>query len=177
MVVLCHFFQRGTCKNGDSCRFPHQQDESTQNRVLSMASQSSWRVQPQPISLRPKDDGQLQRHTSEAQSDPRAIIPCKYLTRPGGCQNSSCPFFHGVEKTHDRVSHPISNGSPSSPAPSDTRGTIPCKFVASPGGCRNSNCPFLHTTDDRKIEMQTDQNTAEETEVKFCRSHVSERRY
>jgi hypothetical protein len=33
----------------------------------------------------------------QAPSDSRAKVPCKFVSRSGGCRNDSCPYLHAVE--------------------------------------------------------------------------------
>jgi hypothetical protein len=39
----------------------------------------------------------LAESSSQPLLDSRARVPCKYLSRPGGCQNSTCPFLHSID--------------------------------------------------------------------------------
>jgi len=38
--------------------------------------------------------GQQDGSPRQAPSDSRTQVPCKFLSRPGGCQKGSCPFLH-----------------------------------------------------------------------------------
>ncbi|KAN0091820.1 hypothetical protein V8E51_017667 [Hyaloscypha variabilis] len=44
--------------------------------------------------------------SSQAPSDSRAKVPCRFLSRPGGCLNGSCPYLHATESSKvDTTTH------------------------------------------------------------------------
>lgn len=97
----CHFFLQGKCNKGKGCRYIH-----------LPAILSPQQVHPDAICV---DSPQLPR-------DSRATVPCRFLSRPGGCQSSSCPYLHvadelnaekrssqGLEANREEVSSRFSN--------------------------------------------------------------------
>lgn len=80
---ICRFFLQGLCNKGDKCWYVH-----------PPAIVPPQQVHPNTISLDPylgQDES-----SPQAPPDSRARIPCKFLSRPGGCQNGSCPYLHAV---------------------------------------------------------------------------------
>ncbi|KAM3076860.1 hypothetical protein ACMFMG_003671 [Clarireedia jacksonii] len=71
----CHFFLQGNCNKGEGCRYIH-----------PLAT-------PQPVHADP-----ILVDSPHLPSDSRATVPCRFLPRPGGCQNNSCPYLHAVDK-------------------------------------------------------------------------------
>jgi hypothetical protein len=69
----CRFFLQGKCSKGKECRYIH-----------LPATLSPQQVHPDAVFV---DSPQLP-------PDSRATVPCRFLSRPGGCQNSSCPYLH-----------------------------------------------------------------------------------
>lgn len=138
---ICSFFIKGRCSKGDQCRFSHQ-----------TASQDAFVKQPIPM------------------AEPRPNILCKFLYLPGGCQNSSCPFYHLGHSEPNQEAGPSkpklsSQTSSSSAMPLDSRVQIPCRFMTHPNGCKNNSCPFLHDkqSSESKDHEDTD-NTKDENE-------------
>ena len=99
-IIPCKFFAQGFCRNGDSCNFIHKRNTSTQNHFGPVASAFPAIMPPQQVHLdaisRDPYLGQ-QDESSQAPSDSRARVPCKFLSRLGGCQNGSCPYLHAVD--------------------------------------------------------------------------------
>ena len=168
MTTLCHFYARGLCKNGASCIFIHSLDASTQDRTRLGIRDAL------PLGRLPDDAERTKQHPSEATSDPRTSIPCRFATRAGGCLNSSCPFFHEEARSRDKNVGLASNWRTSAGALPDTRPTIPCKFEAYPGGCRNNICPFLHTSSGSEAVVDTNSSLAEEQEVSMISNFLKE---
>ena len=69
----CHFFLQGKCNKGKECRYTH---------LPAILSPQQVRADPTYL-----DSPQLP-------PDYRATVPCRFLSRPSGCQNSSCPYLH-----------------------------------------------------------------------------------
>ncbi len=81
--LVCTFFLRGMCNKGDECRFTHPTTSATPQH---------------PATITPSSYGaQEDTDCPEEQSDSRGRFPCKFATRPGGCQNSSCPYLHALD--------------------------------------------------------------------------------
>jgi hypothetical protein len=83
----CKFFMQGSCNKGDKCNFAHPLTGMPPRQAVLNA-----------ISLEPRL-GQQNKSSHEAATDSRASVPCRYLSLPSGCRNSSCPYLH-VEKGH-----------------------------------------------------------------------------
>jgi hypothetical protein len=166
MAILCHFFARGVCKNGDSCKFVHQQDVSSQKSSHPAASQSSWCVQSRPSRSLPNDSGISEQVSPRETSDTCTTVPCRFFLRPEGCQNASCTFLHELEGRRERASDPTLDGSLPTQTSSDTRGSIPCKYVAFPSGCQKDTCPFLHVTNGQAVLDETKTYLGDESEAR-----------
>ncbi len=80
---ICTFFMQGSCNKADKCRYLH-----------PSAIAPSEQNHPDVISRNPYQD--QRRRSPQELSDSRASIPCRFLSRPGGCQNDPCPFLHDV---------------------------------------------------------------------------------
>ena len=83
--TICRFFMQGSCNKSDKCLFIHPSAILPPQQAL-----------PDAISPGPRL-GQLSENSPEAPSDSRARVPCKFLSRPSGCQNSSCPYLHAID--------------------------------------------------------------------------------
>lgn len=82
---ICTFFMQGSCDKSDKCWYVH-----------PPAIVPPQQVHPDSISL----DSYLSQQdesSPQAPSDSRARVPCKFLSRPGGCQIGSCPYLHAVD--------------------------------------------------------------------------------
>jgi hypothetical protein len=82
---ICTFFMQGSCNKSDKCWYAH-----------PPAIVPPQQVHPDTISLDPHL-GQQDESYPQAPSDSRARVPCMFLSRPGGCQNGSCPYLHAVD--------------------------------------------------------------------------------
>lgn len=71
----CRFFLQGKCSKGKECRYIH----------LPAIPQQ---VHPDAVFANPP----------QLPPDSRATVPCRFLPRPGGCQNSSCPYLHVADE-------------------------------------------------------------------------------
>lgn len=91
---ICTFFLKGSCNKSDKCKYVHPPF------ILS-----PQQVHTDTISL-DRYLGQQDESSPHALSDSRARIPCKYLSRPGGCQNSSCQYLHSVDGHEVERSNP-----------------------------------------------------------------------
>jgi hypothetical protein len=96
-MTLCKFFAHGSCRNGTSCNFIHERNTNTHNHFLPVAlvipAIERLAINPYKTFLDPYL-GQQDEGPPQAPSDSRARVLCKFLSRPGGCQRSSCLFFH-----------------------------------------------------------------------------------
>lgn len=81
---ICTFFMQGSCNRGDKCWYVHPP-------AVVPPQQAS-----DAISLHPYVS-QQDKSSPQAPSDSRARVPCKFLSRPGGCQRGSCPYLHAVD--------------------------------------------------------------------------------
>ncbi|KAF2176024.1 hypothetical protein K469DRAFT_682817 [Zopfia rhizophila CBS 207.26] len=81
---ICTFFMQGSCNKGDTCWY-----------VPPPAIVPPQRVHPDATSLDPYL-GQQDASSPQPPSDSRARVLCKFLSRPGGCQNGSCPYLNAV---------------------------------------------------------------------------------
>lgn len=90
---ICTFFLRGSCNKSDKCSYVH-----------PPAIVPPQQVHPETIALDPYL-GQQDESSPQAPPDSRARVPCKFLSRPGGCQNGFCPYLHAVED------HEVENSS------------------------------------------------------------------
>jgi hypothetical protein len=73
----CRFFLQGRCNIGKECRYIH-----------PPAIWSAQQVYPDAIFV----------DSPQFPTDSRATVPCKFLSRPGGCQNSACPYLHVADE-------------------------------------------------------------------------------
>lgn len=73
----CWFFSQGKCNKGVECRYIHPPDTLFPQQVHPGA------IFPDSPQLPP---------------DSRATVPCRFLSRPAGCQNSSCPYLHAQDE-------------------------------------------------------------------------------
>lgn len=81
---VCTYFLRGLCNKGDKCWNVH-----------PAGTNQTWRIQPD-IDPQASYQCQVDEGLLQTSSDSRSRVPCKFLSRPGGCQNNSCPFLHTV---------------------------------------------------------------------------------
>lgn len=87
----CTFFLQGRCSRGVLCDFYHPQF----GMAAQLAVRAAVSATRQEITAIPT--------TSVSRKDSRGQVPCRFLTRHGGCQNSACPFLHDLPiptKTH-----------------------------------------------------------------------------
>lgn len=82
---ICTFFMQGSCNKGDKCRYIHPPATAQPPQAYSSATSFD--------SCR----GQQDKRAPQPPSDSRARVPCKFLSRPGGCRNDPCPFLHPVD--------------------------------------------------------------------------------
>lgn len=78
----CKFFIQGSCSRGEQCWYNHPQGGEPQQHVVSATEHPLHHVD-----LSSKEG-------SDSQRDSRGQVPCKFLSRPRGCQNNSCPYLH-----------------------------------------------------------------------------------
>ncbi|PGH16141.1 hypothetical protein AJ79_01908 [Helicocarpus griseus UAMH5409] len=93
---ICTFFMRGLCSRGDGCLFVHPPattmvtplQQAHQDSAISSDTYAGQQVESKNSSRAPAD------------SDSRATVPCRFLSRPGGCRSGlACPYFHdGAER-------------------------------------------------------------------------------
>jgi hypothetical protein len=165
-AVLTLFPNFQICKNGDACKFLHPDTQGTDTHIGPAVLRTSWRVQSDPRPLQYHDVEQPGRLPFGAPTDTRSTVPCRFLARPGGCQNPSCPFSHEVEHGGNSGVRPPATPS-STPTRPDTRGTVPCKFATFPAGCQNPTCAFLHTTNGYETRAITNKEVLDENEVRY----------
>jgi len=97
----CRFFSQGMCNKGKECRYIHHPTTT-----------SSQYIHPVAVTL----------ESAQLPTDTRSAVPCRFLSRPGGCQKTNCPYLHVVdehnmentssqvlEKIYEEASSPISN--------------------------------------------------------------------
>jgi hypothetical protein len=78
----CKFFIQGSCSRGEQCWYIHPQGGLPLQRAVSATEHPHHHVD-----LSSKEISDLKR-------DSRGQVPCKFLSRPKGCQNNSCPYLH-----------------------------------------------------------------------------------
>jgi len=79
---ICKFFLQGSCNRGGSCLYLHPSPPA-----------QSQHVSPDTVS----PDSFLHQQgekSPRSRSDSRSTVPCKFVSRSGGCQNASCPYLH-----------------------------------------------------------------------------------
>jgi hypothetical protein len=72
-IQTCRFFLQGKCNKGKDCRYTH-----------VPALLAPHQAQPDSLFV----------DSPQSSSDSRATVPCRFISRPGGCQNGSCPYLH-----------------------------------------------------------------------------------
>ncbi|KAH8701348.1 hypothetical protein GQ44DRAFT_693493 [Phaeosphaeriaceae sp. PMI808] len=82
-LQVCRFFLQGLCYYGDRCKNQH-----APNGVQTISEE---------INLAQKNT-----ISSRVLSDSRSDVPCRFFSRPEGCQKSSCPYLHArsVDEQH-----------------------------------------------------------------------------
>ncbi|KAK5266905.1 hypothetical protein LTR99_006137 [Exophiala xenobiotica] len=87
-TAICKYFVQGKCTKGDACGYLHPFTGPPSQEAQADASSTSGLGSRQ--------------HTNIFQEpqDSRARVPCRFLSRPGGCRNNPCPFLH-AEKDHE----------------------------------------------------------------------------
>jgi hypothetical protein len=100
---ICRFFLQGSCSYGDMCRNQHPPSKLRSKVQLGTAFEEVKLIQENMKS-------------PSVAFDSRSNVPCKFLSRPEGSQNSTCPYLHvqsiedghrsrDVELDEDEVSH------------------------------------------------------------------------
>lgn len=92
--ISCLFFKSGTCRNGDSCTFLHENVSTTRTSLNDISSLWS---NTKRLSTGPMNTTSNARSTEPFQ-DSRAKVPCRFFSSPGGCQKGSCPYLHVVQE-------------------------------------------------------------------------------
>jgi hypothetical protein len=77
----CRFFLQGTCNKGKDCRYSHPATTTTLNLQPAKSDATSVDIE-----------------SPQSPSDSRATVSCWFLSKPGGCQNSSCPYLHVADE-------------------------------------------------------------------------------
>jgi hypothetical protein len=94
-TTVCEFFLRRCCNKGDNCRYAHPPVvvASPQQDPPDAVSQDTY----------PPQDA----NSPKLPPDSRGSIRCRFLSRPGGCKNDSCPYLHTVDdhKVEGRDGH------------------------------------------------------------------------
>lgn len=85
---ICKFYLQGSCNKGDWCSYAHPSAPVPPEQVHSDTVARNTALGQQGCASH-----QLPSDTC-ASPDTRAKLPCKFLSRPGGCQNSACPYLH-----------------------------------------------------------------------------------
>jgi hypothetical protein len=137
----CHFFARGLCKAGDSCKFSH--DDDTDDGSVSRFSE---------YSLQPYFPATEQ---SDAEEKPTEI--CKFFLL-GSCKRSdNCWYRHELQIRPDETSPGSTPGQhdENTQNPSDPRAVILCKFLFFPSGCQKDPCPYLHPAGGEGVDLTT----------------------
>lgn len=97
--TTCIFYARGACRHGNSCKFVHQRDTGTNNRLRPVISARSRSEIPNTTSNSiPMREAQRRTADSLPRSvDSRHTVPCKFFSQLRGCQKDYCPFLHVTE--------------------------------------------------------------------------------
>ena len=97
-MTFCRFFSQGFCRNGDSCKFIHEPAVSAQSSSRSFSQAfpalNGLNINPANVTyISHKDES-----STQATSDSRSKVACKFFLRPGGCRNGTCPYLHSVNE-------------------------------------------------------------------------------
>lgn len=142
-MTSCRFFAYGSCKNGNSCRYIHEQSGSSQNPGATVLTSATNRPDVFPVAV----------------SSGRTGTICRYFAQ-GSCQKGEeCGFAHlqATLSSQEVQPGPILLTSRQitqnyDQTPSDFRAKVPCRFQLRPGGCERDHCPFSHAIDDYAAE-------------------------
>ena len=99
-MIPCRFFAQGFCRNEDSCDFVHERNTTSVPSIQPSGTVASTFPAIERLNINsaaaihPNDTISLGESSHQVPLDSRARVPCKYLSRPGGCQKASCPYLH-----------------------------------------------------------------------------------
>jgi hypothetical protein len=101
-MIPCRYFSRGICRNGDECTYLHENTVGAgghlRSDALSFPAIDALSINPYtPV---PTLSPGLPDYSLNGSSDSRALVLCKFITRPGGCKNGACPYSHNIDKPH-----------------------------------------------------------------------------
>ena len=92
---LCHFFPKGTCKNGSSCLFRHQSGSSRSSRSSSRGSNRSSGSKGSKGSGSRRVRGAAAGRKTPMAPEKKAKQPCRLFAQSGECQwGDNCKFLH-----------------------------------------------------------------------------------
>jgi len=151
-MASCKFFAQGLCRNGDSCNFIHERNQSTQIHFGPIAS-----------AFERLDIGQAATYPNERDQ----LTPICRFFMEGLCNKSDkCRYIHPSASDTPQQVHPHAISLDLHPGkqdeivpqtPSDSRARVPCKFLLSPRGCQKDSCPYLHTIDGHEVGKTSSQ--------------------
>lgn len=114
-MTPCRYFLKGFCRYGDDCKFTHghhigmrphirhnsleREGKLKQERLIWTLGSRTQVIDSAHVHSTPDRCLRSPSETpSQAPSDSRAMVPCKYLSRVGGCRKSMCPYSHRMDK-------------------------------------------------------------------------------
>lgn len=150
--MFCKYFAQGSCRNGSSCRFIHQ--DAT--KPLEHPNAVSFPVKEQDDPL------------SDSAIGNKGTV-CRFFAQ-GGCRRASdCHFLHlssplPTQDMRPTAAVPVSGqtNQKSERTLSDSRAKVPCKFVFIPGGCQRALCPYSHSVDQSAVQKSDTTGSHEE---------------
>ena len=153
----CKFFAQGFCRNGDSCKFIHEQKIRTQNHFEPVASAfpAIERLNTNPAAATHLNGGTKSTRT------------CMFFLKGSCNRGDKCWYVHPLAIPPPQHIHTdaisldpyLGQQDESSPqASSDSRARVPCKYLSRTGGCQKNSCPYLHAVDGHEVEKSSSQD-------------------
>ena len=190
----CKYFKKGTCKDGENCRFQHREPtKSSKTQSKTSESKASKDFILFDTNKKELEESKIKAVENWISSSARveesmsrngdARKKCPYFSK-GYCRNkSTCKLLHSNRNDETEFLTPetvdINNsnlkekmGREKNTVNLDSEKTVQCKFFTTRRGCLNKYCPYLH---DKKIQEshgrsdKVNDSNGEITEVQHLR--------
>lgn len=165
-MVLCRFFTRGLCRNGDSCNFIHEPGTNTGQQLAPVA----------PALLTTEKLDVNLTSIAYPNDEAKPAQNCRFFLQGNCNRGKGCRYIHLPAILSPQQAHLDALFVDSPQLPLDSRATIPCRFISRPGGCQNSSCPYMHVRQEPNVEKSSNQDLEPNEEdvsshfSDFCRS-------